>query len=127
MKRPELDELLRLITRQVLKEYSTMASAEDSESDDSTSGIEVQATDAMTSVEKQKAERDAKKKRVDQIRTADLDLKGTKTQQDYFIQQAKKNKEDIRAKEKKLQQMKGGASTVVPAGGTIAELIQKIK
>jgi hypothetical protein len=129
--RHQLDELIQHITRAVLKEYSSMSSmsssSSNSSSDTGTADDGVKPQDAQTSVEKAKAERDAKKAQVDKIRTADLDLKGVKTQQDYFLQQAKKNKLDIQAQEKQLQALKGGAASTVPAGGTVAENIRKLR
>ena len=107
---------------------SSMSSNNDnSGSDAGTADNGVKPPDAQTAAEKSKAERDAKKARIDQIRTADLDLKGVKTQQDYFTQQAKKNKLDITAKQKQLQQLKGAPSSAIPAGGTIAENVRKLR
>ena len=129
--RRQLNELLRLITKSVLKEYSSVSSMSSSSSDSSddsgTADDAVKPQDAQTAVEKAKAERDAKKSQLDKIRTADLDLKGVKTQQDYFTQQAKKNKLDITAKQKQLQQLKGAPSSTIPAGGTVAENIRKMR
>ena len=129
--RRQLDELLHLITKKVLKEYSSMSSMSSSSSDKSTdSGTAddgVKPQDAQTSVEKAKAQRDAKKAQVDKVRTTDLDLKSIKTQQDYYVQQAKKNKLDISAKQKQLQQLKGAPPSAIPAGGTVAENIRKMR
>ena len=131
--RRQLDELLRLITKKVLKEYSSMSSMSSSSNSDSTSSGSgtaddgVKPQDAQTSVEKAKAQRDAKKAQVDKIRTADLDLKSINTQQDYYVQQANKNKLDISAKQKQLQQLKGAPVSAIPAGGTVAENIRKMR
>ena len=118
--REQFNELLRLITRQVLKEYSSIV-PDDDNSDSNTSTTNAKPPDAMTSLEKAQADREAKKKQQDQIRTATMDLSGTKKQSSYFKQQLKKNELDIQAKTKQLQQMKGGPKAVVPAGGTVVE------
>ena len=57
MKTPQLQELVRMITRQVLKEYSTMMSTAD-KMDAAATGqnTDTPPTDAMTSLEKAKAE-----------------------------------------------------------------------
>jgi hypothetical protein len=135
--RHQLNELLRLITKSVLKEYSSLSTSSsnsnsggNSSSNSTGSGTAndgVKPQDAQTAVEKAKAERDAKKAQLDKVRTADLDLKGVKSQQAYFTQQAKKNKLDITAKEKQLQQMKGAPASAIPAGGTVAENIRKMR
>ena len=130
--RLQLDELIQYIAKAVLKEYSSMSSSSSSSSSDTNSDPGpaddgVKPTDAQTAVEKAKAERDAKKAQLDKIRTADLDLKGVKTQQDYFMQQAKKNKLDITAKQKQLSQLKGAPASAIPAGGTVAENIRKLR
>lgn len=117
----QLNELIRYITKSVLKEWSSLSSNDDS--DHGTSDDGAKPDDAKTAYEKSKAEREARKKQQDTIRSATLNLKSTKKQQDYFSQQAKKNKVDIQAKEKQLQSLKGASSsaTVVPAGGVIAK------
>jgi hypothetical protein len=135
--RHQLNELLRLITKSVLKEYSSLSTSSsnsnsggNSSSNSTGSGTAddgVKPQDAQTAVEKAKQERDAKKSQIDKIRTADMDLKGVKTQQDYFTQQAKKNKDDIIAKQKEIQRLKGGPTPTVPAGGTVAENIRKMR
>jgi hypothetical protein len=120
--RKQLDELIRYITKSVLKEWSSL-SGNDNDSDPGTPDDGVKPDDAKTAYEKSKAEREARKKQQDTIRSATLDLKSTKKQQDYFSQQAKKNKVDIQAKEKQLQSLKGASpsTTMVPAGGVIAK------
>ncbi len=122
--RHQLDELIRLITKGVLKEWSSL-NGDGTDTDDADPGSAndgAKPMDAMSSIEKLKAQRDAKKKQQDQVRTADLDLKSTQRQQDYYVQQGKKNKLDIQAKQKQLQALKGAtpASAAIPAGGTVA-------
>jgi hypothetical protein len=120
----QLNELLRLITRGVLKEYSSLgsslASSADNSIDPGSADDGVKPDDAKTAYEKSKAEREARKKRQDVIRTATMDLDSTKKQQSYFQSQTKQNKTAIQAKEKQLQQLKGAPTSIVPAGGTIA-------
>ena len=130
--RKQLDELLRLITCGVLKEYGSLGSSLSGNNDGDESGDYgsaddgVKPDDAKTAYEKSKAERDARKTRADKVRTADMNLKGVKKQQDYFTQQAKMNKLDITAKEKQLQQLKGATTSgTTPAGGVIPENIRK--
>lgn len=132
--RHQLNELIQYITKAVLKEYSSVSSMSSSNSnnngtDSGTADDGVKPADAQTAAEKAKAQRDAKKTQIDKIRTADLDLKSVKTQQDYYIQQAKKNKLDIQAQEKQLQALKGASpsSSAIPAGGTVAENIRKMR
>jgi hypothetical protein len=107
-----------------LKEWSSL-NGDGTDTDDADPGSAndgAKPMDAMSSIEKLKAQRDAKKKQQDQVRTADLDLKSTQRQQDYYVQQGKKNKLDIQAKQKQLQALKGAtpASAAIPAGGTVA-------
>lgn len=125
----QLDELLRLITLGVLKEYSSLGSslADDDSGDAGIPDDGVKPEDAKTAYEKSKAEREARKKQQDIIRTAAADLDTTKKQQSYFQSQTKQNKTAIQAKEKKLQQLKGAPASIVPAGGTIAENIKKFR
>ena len=126
--RKQLNELLRLITYGVLKEYGSLGSSlagNDDSGDNGTADDGAKPDDAKTAYEKSKAERDAEKKRQDMVRTAKLDLDATKKQQNYFNSQVKKNKTDILAKQKKVQQMSGASNAaVVPAGGTIAENVR---
>jgi hypothetical protein len=106
---------------------SSSSSGNENSGDSGTANDGVKPQDAQTSAEKMKAKRDAKKTQVDKVRTADLDLKSVKTQQDYYVQQAKKNKLDIQAQEKQLQQLKGAPASSIPAGGTIAENIRRLR
>lgn len=87
----------------------------------------VKPQDAQTSSEKIKAQRDAKKAQVDQVRTTDLDLKNVETRQKYYLQQAEKDKKDTVALQNKLKQLKGAPKTTIPAGGTVVENIRKMR
>ena len=71
MSRQKLDELIRHITKVVLKEYSSLSGNDDSNSDSGTSNNGDTPPDAMTDAEKRKAERDQKlasKKELDQAK-----------------------------------------------------------
>jgi hypothetical protein len=122
----QLNELIRLITRGVLKEYSSMMSSSDDSGDSGTADDGVKPTDAKTAYEKSKEEREQRKKQQDTVRTAQMDLDSTKKQQTYFKAQAKQNEPAIQAKTKKLQQLKGAPPSMIPAGGTIAENIRRL-
>ena len=125
----QLNELLRLITRGVLKEYGSLGSSlsGDDGTDPGSADSGTKPDDAKTAYEKSKAEREARKTQQDTIRTAAQDLDSTKKQQSYFQSQTKQNKTAIQAKEKQLQQLKGAPKSIVPAGGTIAENIRKLR
>jgi hypothetical protein len=123
----QLNELIYLITRGVVKEYGLMSSQDDEESTQGTADTGAKPTDAMTTYEKSKAEREAKKKQQDALRTAKFDLDMTKKQTDYFKAQDKKNTLDIQAKTKNIQQLSGAPKGIVPAGGTIAEIVRKVR
>ena len=123
MKKEQLNELVRLIVRGIVKEY--LSTSTSSTSSTNTNGDDTDLTqkpeDAMTPAEKSKAERDAQKTHLAKVRTANLDLKGVKTQSDYFKQTLKKNNLDIIAKEKELSNLKAGKTIATGgAGSTIA-------
>ena len=103
-----------------------MSSQNDDNTDPSSADDGNKPDDAKTAYEKSKAEREAKKAQQDNLRTAKMDLDGTKKQQSYFSAQSKKNKLDIQAKTKKVQQLSGAPKSMVPAGGTVAEIIKKV-
>ena len=117
MKTPQLQELVRMITRQVLKEYSTMMSTAD-KMDAAATGqnTDTPPTDAMTSSEKAKAERDAK-------RQADAEMRATKMvidKQDAFYKaQVTQDKLKKTSLTKKLQDQQSGKSTSLAGAGTI--------
>jgi hypothetical protein len=115
IKKSQLDELIRMITHQILKEYSSISS--DKNEDDS----EERPIGGKTDFEKKKEERDAEKDRLDKIRGSTLKLQGTKKQSDYFKQQLKQNKLAINAQTRELQNLKankevakGGAGSIPP-------------
>ena len=125
--RKQLNELLRLITTKVLDEYGSLGSSLAGDDTDPGSADDGnKPNDAKTAYEKSKADREARKKQQDVIRTATQELDSTKKQQSYFTSQTKQNKTEIQAKAKQLQQLKGAPKSIVPAGGTIAENIRKL-
>jgi hypothetical protein len=119
MKRNQLEELIRHITRKVIKEYTVMSSSTDKTGSPTTDPA-APPVDAMTSLEKAKAEREADKERLKTIRTADMDLKGVKKQSDYFNQQVKQNKLEVTAKEKELQNLRAGKQISTGGAGSIS-------
>lgn len=130
--RKQLDELIRLITRGVLKEYSSMSSSEnDAEAGSADDGVKPQ--DAMTSVEKSKAARDAKQAKDAEIKQAQKKLSGDKAQDKYFEKQREVNRVSIRAQEKDIQKQKGARVSSSPSApvsspaGRIAENIRKLR
>ena len=122
----QLNELIYLITRGVVKEYGSMTSSQEDDMDSGVADDGDKPDDAQTAYEKSKAEREARKNKQDQVRTATMDLDSTKKQQSYFNSQTKQNKTAIQAKERKLQLLKGAqGANVITAGGTIAEMVRK--
>ena len=121
MKQKQLQELVQLITRSVLKEYSMLSTS--SSSDKTKVGDSMDQSDSpepMTASEKFKADLQAKKDRLQKVRTADMDLKSTKTQSDYFNQQIKQNKLKVIAQQKELQNLKAGKSVSSGGAGSIS-------
>lgn len=114
MKKSQLQELISLISRKLLKEYSALSSTS---TKDSNTNI---PTDTMTDSEKRKAEREAEANKLRDIRTTKMDLDGTKTQTDYFNQQVKMNKLKKIAQEKELQNLKAGKEISKGGAGSIS-------
>jgi hypothetical protein len=117
VKRQQLRELIRLITKTVLKEYSSSSSMSNNGAEGDTTETPV---DAMTSLERSKKEREDRKAHLQAVRTADMDLKGTKTQSDYFSQQLKQNKLKAIAQQKELQNLKAGKTVSSGGAGAIS-------
>lgn len=128
--RRQLDELLRLITKSVLKEYSSMSS---SSASTGTADDGVKPQDAMTSIEKSKAERDARMAKNIELKQDQRTLQGDKAQDKYFEKQREVNRVSIRAQEKAIQQKKGARVSSTPSApaskpaGTVAENIRKMR
>ena len=97
--RRQLDELLRLITKQVLKEYSSMSSTQDSV-DPGTADDGVKPADAQTAAEKAKARHDQQlkdKQALDQAKkqkdTEKEKAQSFKSQYDQWRRYGKQNDE----------------------------------
>lgn len=130
MKPQELQELVKHITRAIIKEMKASGQISEftiSSSDakalaaaDSNFDTSTPPEDAMTPAEKSRLERQAETDRRKNIRTADMKLKGTKTQTDYFAQQQKQNKLDIIAQEKELQNLKAGKTISSGGAGSLS-------
>jgi hypothetical protein len=124
MKQSQLNELIRFITRSVMKEYISMSSSSQSSSStsspDSTQDPNTPPQDAMTSAEKSKQRRDSEKSRQQSIKKTDLELKAAKSQTDYFNQQNKQNKLQISAKQRELQNLKAGKTIGSGGAGSIS-------
>jgi len=125
--RSQFNELLRHITKGVLKEYdsmsssfSTSSSSQDTSSDPGIADDGVKPMDAMTAAEKSKAERDARQAHVKQIQQAQRKLDGDKAQDKYFSKQREVNRVSLKNQEKELQKMKGARSTgAITTGSTV--------
>lgn len=83
MKKSELQEFLRLITKKVIKEY--MASSSDLDQKDDVDNKDVtNDTDNLTSIEKNKIERDKKHQRLLDLKKKKLDLDAEKGQENFY-------------------------------------------
>ena len=95
MKRSELNELLRLITRRIIKEYMASSSdlnAKDDESGDSiTTGANKDTTE-LTSAEKNKIERDKAHQRLNDLKQKKLELDSEKKQTDFYKKKVDQSK-----------------------------------
>jgi hypothetical protein len=122
MKQSQLNELVKFITKAVLKEFTLMSasSQNNNSTTDMASDPSTPPTDAMTSAEKSKQEREQKANRLKDIRTAEMDLKGTKTQSAYFSQQIKQNKLQTIAQQKNLQNLKAGKTVSTGGAGSVS-------
>ena len=123
MTRHQFNELIRYITKGVLKEYGEMSS-QDTSSDPGMPDDGVKPMDAMTAVEKSKAERDAKQAHVKQVQQAQRKLDGDKAQQKYFAKQSEVNRVSLRNQERDLQKMKG-ARVSSPVSAPVSAPVSK--
>ena len=123
MTRHQFNELIRYITKGVLKEYGEMSS-QDTSSDPGMPDDGVKPMDAMTAVEKSKAERDAKQAHVKQVQQAQRKLDGEKAQQKYFAKQSEVNRVSLRNQERDLQKMKG-ARVSSPVSAPVSAPVSK--
>ena len=93
MKRSELNELVRHITRHVLKEFSSMSSAVTT---DPMAGSSLDPntppTDAMTSSEKSRMDRDKEHMRQRQLKQKEQEMKTAKKEMDFQKQKVDQTK-----------------------------------
>lgn len=117
MKKSQIQELIRGIVRQVLKEYTTTSTT----STGTDASIPTGLDSTLTPAEKSKQEREAERAKLKNIRSIDMDIKNTKNQSTYFAGQKKQNDLKVQAQEKERQNLKadktistGGAGSVNP-------------
>ena len=122
--RKQLNELLRIVTRQVLREYSSMSSSTEDSSDPGTADDGVKPQDAQTSAEKAKARHDQQlkdKQELDQAKkqkdTEKEKATSFKSQYDQWRRYGKSNDEKAVA----------DLTHKVAARGAVAENIHKIR
>jgi hypothetical protein len=113
----QLNELLRLITRGVMKEYGSLGSslANDGSGDAGIADDGVKPQDAMTAAEKSKAEREARQAQAAKVKQDQRKLDGDKAQDKYFEKQRQVNRVSIRAQEKNIQKEKGARISSSPS------------
>jgi len=120
--RAQLQELIRHITQMVLQEFKNIDPATASIEKMNNGGKDKMSTkDGMDADSPQNAA-DAKKSKSQAIRTADMNLKGTKTQSDYFTQQLKQNKLKVTAQQKELQNLRAGKTIGSGGAGSISSV-----
>lgn len=119
MKRTELKELVTCITREVLREFMNIDPATKSIEKINGASSAANGTSSETG-DDVPTTADDRKDKLKAIRTADMNLKGTKTQTDYFNQQVKQNKLKAIAQQKELQNLKSGKSISSGGAGAIS-------
>lgn len=124
MSRRQLDELIRLITKSVLNEYSSMTSSQEDSMDEPSADDGVKPQDAQTSAEKSKARHDQQlkdKQALDQAKkqkdTEKEKATSFKSQYDQWRRYGKQN--DERAVSDLTRKVAGR--------GTVAENIRKMR
>jgi len=95
MKKSELNELLRLITRKIIKEYmassSDLNTNDDESGDSSTTGANKDASE-LTSAEKSKIQRDKSHQRLTDLKQKKLELDSEKKQMDFYKKKVDQSK-----------------------------------
>lgn len=106
----QLDELIRLITKSVLKEWSSLSGDDDDESSDSGSADDgVKPQDAMTASEKAKQERLQKLTQKNNLDYAKKELETAKKEKSFQQQKVSQTaKYDIPRLTKKVQAISAG-------------------
>jgi len=111
MKKQQLEELLHLITKKVIKEFSSMQSTSEfsnNDSSDSSDDVNTPSTDAMTTAEKAKAARDIEIARQKQIKQKQVELDAKKKEVDFNKKKLDMQKRfDIPNMTKNIQKLKG--------------------
>lgn len=109
MKKSQLEELIGHITRNVLKEYSSlMSSSSSKDALDSTSSSSTPPTDAMTSNERKRMERQAELDRQKNIKQKQIELDAIKKERDFNRKKIdRQNRFDVPNATKELQRLKG--------------------
>ena len=128
--RQQLDELLRLITKKVLKEYSSMSSTNDQNADPGAADDGVKPQDAMTSAEKSKQAHDQMLKDKSDLDKAKQQKITNKEKADSFKSQYDQWKRFERPTDDKnvkgLQQKVAGRGSVSSVS-SVAENIRKLR
>lgn len=115
MTQSQLKEVIRHIVRETLNELmdsSSLLQQQAQQIDQTSADPNQPHIDDMSALEKGRYLRDLEKQRREKIKHTDMDLKITKKQSDYFDQQLDKNRMDVIAKEKELQQLKSTTSAI---------------
>lgn len=113
MKQSHLEELIKHITRQVLKEYASMFPADKVEKSLSSSTTlskddKIPPQDAMTDVERKKLEREKELDRQRNIKQTDTELSTKKKEMEFNRKKIEQQKRfEIPKLTKTLQQLKG--------------------
>jgi hypothetical protein len=107
MKQQQLQELIRLITRQILKEYSSLSPADEETTSDTESYTDT-STDSLSPIEKQRMEREKDKARRDDIKVKQKELDVAKNKMAYQKQEIDQTKRfNIPDLTKDIQRLKG--------------------
>lgn len=107
MKRSHLEELIRHISRSVMKEYTSMMSSKIS-NDSSLDNDKIPPVDAMTSNERKRLERQAELDRQKDIKQKQVELDATKKEREFNRKKLdRQNRFDIPNAQKELQKLKG--------------------
>jgi hypothetical protein len=108
MKQSHLEELIRQITRSVLKEYTSMVSSNSSDEIKSTDNDNTPPTDAMTSNERKRMERQVELDRQQKIKQKQVELDASKKEREFNRKKLdRQNRFDIPNAQKELQKLKG--------------------
>jgi len=111
MKKSQLQELIRIITQQVVNEYTGMPSSMDKSQQPDNSLITDPSTpprDAMTSAEKSKLDRDREHQKQQQIKQKQVELDAKRKEMEFNKKKLDQQKRfDVPLINKDLQRLKG--------------------